>query len=132
MKTTKIISPYFENGVFAGVRVTIGDEDFVIASNDYNKGDKEKTWEEAMDALKADNLETWNYRQICHTMAYRKDIDKVLEENGGDNLENCYWTCSECIEESHHIFCYDGHFGVLDFMQYQDTYCVRAIKNLKK
>ena len=31
METTKIISPYFENGIFAGVRVCVGDEDFVIA-----------------------------------------------------------------------------------------------------
>ena len=131
MKTTKIISPYFENGVFAGVRVTLGDEDFVIARKDYQNV-KEMTWQEAMEALKVDGLDTWNYRQIFLTMAYRKEIDKVLNENGGDNLENCYWTCTECIEDSHHIFCYDGHFGVLDFMPNNDTYCVRAIKNLKK
>ena len=131
MAKNEIISPYFENGVFAGVRVTLGDEDFVIAPKDYQNG-KEIPWQEAMTALKVDNLDTWNYRQICLTMAYREDIDKVLEENGGDELENCYWTSTECIENSHHIFCYDGHFGVLDFMQYQDTYCIRTIKNLKK
>ena len=31
MRTTKVITPYFEDGAFAGVRVCIGDEDFVIA-----------------------------------------------------------------------------------------------------
>ena len=31
----EIISPYFEEGVFAGVRVTLVDEDFVIAPKDY-------------------------------------------------------------------------------------------------
>ena len=131
MAKNEIISPYFENGVFAGVRVTLGDEDFVIARKDYQNG-KEMTWQEAMEALKVDGLDTRNYRQIFLTMAYRKEIDKVLNENGGDNLENCYWTCTECIEDSHHIFWYDGHFGVLDFMPNNDTYCVRAIKNLKK
>ena len=131
MAKNEIISPYFENGVFAGVRVTLGDEDFVIAPKDYQNGN-EIPWQEAMDNLKADNLATWNYRQICLTMAYRKEVDKVLEDNGGDNLENCYWTSTECIESSHHIFCYDGHFGVLDFMPNNDTYCIRAIKNLKK
>ena len=94
MKTTKIISPYFENGVFAGVRVTHGDEDFVIAPKDYRDG-KEMSWQAAMDALKADNLSTWNYRQICLTMAYRKEVDKVLVDNGGDSLDNWYWTCPE-------------------------------------
>ena len=131
METTKVITPYFENGVFAGVRVTLGDEDFVIAAKDFRNG-KEMCWQSAMDALKAKGLDTWNYRQNCLTMAYREDIDKVLEDNGGDNLENCYWTSTECIESSHHIFCYDGHFGVLDFMPNNDTYCIRAIKNLKK
>ena len=131
METTKVITPYFEDGEFAGVRVCFGDEDFVIAAKDY-RGGKSMPWKEAMDALKAEGLATWNYRQICHTMAYRKEIDQLLEENGGDNLENCYWTCTECIESSHHIFCYDGHFGVLDFMPNNDTYCIRAIKNLKK
>ena len=29
METSKVITPYFENGVFDGVRVTLGDEDFV-------------------------------------------------------------------------------------------------------
>ena len=31
METMKIISPYFENEIFAGVRVCAGDEDFVLA-----------------------------------------------------------------------------------------------------
>ena len=38
METNGIVSPYFENGVFAGARVTIGDEDFVIAPKDYKNG----------------------------------------------------------------------------------------------
>ena len=86
METNGIVSPYFENGVFAGARVTIGDEDFVIAPKDYKSG-KEMPWQEAMDNLKADNLATWNYRQICLTMAYRKEVDKVLVDNGGDSLD---------------------------------------------
>ena len=40
METTKVITPYFENGVFDGVRVTRGDEDFVIAPKDYQNGNE--------------------------------------------------------------------------------------------
>ena len=68
MEINEIISPYFENGVFTGVRVTVGDEDFVIAAKDYQNGE-EMTWPEAMDALYDDDLTTWNYRQTCFTMA---------------------------------------------------------------
>ena len=129
METTKVITPYFENGVFAGVRVTLGDEDFVIARKDYQNG-KEMTWPEAMGALKADNLSTWNYRQICHTMAYRKEVDKVLVDNGGDSLDYWYWTCAEYSE--HSSFYYNGYNGKLNCDIKGSTCSVRPIKNLKK
>ena len=129
METTKVITPYFENGVFAGVRVTLGDEDFVIAPKDYKNG-MEMTWQEAMDALKAEGLDTWNYRQICHTMAYCDEIDEMLEENGGDSLDNWYWTYAEYLPGGT-AYCsgYDG--GLYDYDK-STAFSVRAIKNLKK
>ena len=129
MKTTKIISPYFENGVFAGVRVTLGDKDFVIAPKDFQNG-KEMPWQEAMAALKTDGLDTWNYRQICLTMAYRKEIDKVLQDNGGDSLDNWYWTCAEY--SAYYSFFYGGCNGTLDINRKRNTCSIRPIKNLKK
>ena len=128
MAKNEIISPYFENGVFAGVRVTLGDEDFVIAPKDFRDG-KEMDWQSAMDALKADNLDTFNYRQICLTMAYRKEIDKVLEDNGGDSLDNWYWTCAEY--SAFYSFAYYGSHDKVDSNRKNNTYSVRAIKNLK-
>ena len=129
METTKIISPYFEDGEFAGVRVTLGDEDFVIAPRDYKYG-KAMTWPNAMDALKADGLSTFNYRQICLTMAYRKEIDKVLEDNGGDSLDNLYWICAEF--SAYYSFLYIGCDGILGNDDKRYTYSVRPIKNLKE
>ena len=129
MAKNEIISPYFENGIFAGVRVTLGDEDFVIAPKDYNGG-KEMPWQEAMDNLKADNLATWNYRQIFLTMAYRKEVDKVLVDNGGDSLDNWYWTCAEC--SASYSFYYNGYAGILYYNNKYYAYSVRPIKNLKK
>lgn len=129
MAKNEIISPYFENGVFAGVRVTLGDEDFVIAPKDYMDG-KEMPWQKAMDALKADNLSTWNYLQICLTMAYRKEVDKVLVDNGGDSLDNWYWTCAECSAGG--SFTYYGGTGELDYNFKSNACSVRPIKNLKK
>ena len=128
MAKNEIISPYFENGVFAGVRVTLGDEDFVIAPKDYQNGN-EMPWQEAMTALKVDNLATWSYRQICLTMAYRKEIDKVLDDNGGDVLDNWYWTCAEY--SAYISFIYGGYDGILDYDEKNLPYSVRPIKNLK-
>ena len=129
MTKNEIISPYFENGVFAGVRVTLGDEDFVIAPKDYQNGN-EMPWQEAMTALKTDGLDTWNYRQICLTMAYRKEVDKVLVDNGGDSLDNWYWTRAEY--SAYYSFTYYGSHGKLDSNGKKHTYSVRPIKNLKK
>ena len=129
MKTTKIISPYFENGVFAGVRVTLGDEDFVIAPKDFRDG-KAIPWQVALDALKAEGHDTWNYRQICLTMAYRDEIDKVLADNGGDSLDNWYWTCAEY--SAYISFIYLSRDGILDDNINTNTFSVRAIKDLKK
>ena len=129
MAKNGIISPYFENGVFAGVRVTLGDEDFVIAPKDYQNGN-EMPWQDAMEALKVDGLDTWNYRQICFTMAYRKEVDKVLKDNGGDGLDNWYWTRAEY--SAYYSFTYYGSHGKLDSNGKKHTYSVRPIKNLKK
>ena len=129
MAKNGIISPYFENGVFAGARVTLGDEDFVIAPKDY-QGGKNMPWKEAMDALKADNLSTWNYRQVCHTMAYRDKIDKVLEDNGGDSLDNVYWTSTEY--SANYSFYYYGNGGTLYGNGKGNTYSVRPVLALAK
>lgn len=129
MEHNKIISPYFEDGVFAGVRVCIGDEDFVIAPKNYQNG-KWMTWYDAMNALKYNNLDTWNYRRTCLTMAYRKEIDKVLEDNGGDSLDNWYWTCTENSEGS--AFSYYGFNGSLEYISKHNVCIIRPIKNLKE
>ena len=44
---SQICTPYFESGVFKGVRVSIDDEDFIVAPEDYNNGE-EFTWNYAM------------------------------------------------------------------------------------
>lgn len=109
-KPAEIVTPAFEDGKFIGARVCIGGEDFIIAPKDYKEG-KEFNWQEAMNALKADGLATWNYRQICLTMAYRKEVDKVLKDNGGDGLDNWYWTCAEY--SAGYSFTYVGSNGTL-------------------
>ena len=129
MAKNGIISPYFENVVFAGVRVTLGDEDFVIAPKDYQNGN-EMPWQEAMEALKVDGLDTWNYRQICLTMAYCDEIDEMLEKNGGYSLDNVYWTSAEYLDNYSYVF--NGYDGRLDDNRKKNTFSVRAIKNLKK
>lgn len=128
-KPADIVTPAFEDGKFIGARVCVGGEDFIIAPKDYRDG-KEMPWQEAMDALKADNLSTWNYRQICLTMTYRKEVDKVLVDNGGDSLDNWYWTCAEYSANG--SFYYYGYNGTLHTYTKNATSSVRPVFALAK
>ena len=130
MRTKKLITPYFEDGEFAGARVALGDEDFVIAPKDYKQGDG-MSWPEAMDALNAASLTTWDYKQVCLIMAYRDDIDNVLKNNGGDSLDDWYWISDEYSERS--SFSYYGFNGSLEIInKINDACSIRPIKNLKE
>ena len=128
-KPTEIVTPAFEDGKFIGARVCVGGEDFIIAPKDYRDG-KEMSWQEAMDALKADNLPTWNYRQICLTMAYRKEVDRVLKDNGGNSLDNWYWTCAGY--SAYYSFIYGGGNGCLNYNNKNNTCSVRPVLALAK
>ena len=131
MKKNKIISPYFKKGKFEGVRVTLGDEDFVIAPKDY-RDDKnipyKLTWNEAMSILRNNNLDTWSHHQVCFTMAFCKEINRILEDNGGNRLANGYWTGTEYSPTcSYSFYCDD----ILSFDYKFETFRLRPIKNLK-
>ena len=106
------VSPYFdEAGVFLGARVTGMGEDFVIEAQDFNDG-KELNWSETMKALKEAGKTTWTYRQICLTMFYSDEIDEILKKNGGQPLNNWYWTAAEY--SANYAFYYTGIYGNLN------------------
>ena len=129
METTKVITPYFENGVFTGVRVTFEDEDFVIAPKNY-QGGKIMNWYDAMDALKTNGLDTWNYQQSCLIWPNYEEIEKVLRHNGGEYLDMEYWTCTEHSDDD--AFYYDGYYNQVRRDTKSERCSVRTIKNLKK
>lgn len=130
MTANEIISPYFEDGVFAGVRVTLGGEDFVIAPKDYNDG-KEMTWHYATFVLEENGLETFNHKQACLIAAYHKEIDEILIQNGGDAFEynQHYWTCEELQYHSAYEYFVPGAVSI---SPKAFKVRVRLIKNLKE
>ena len=63
-------------------------------------------------------------------MYFLNEINKVFEDNGGDNLNNWYWTCSEFMIDG--AFKFDGRCGTLEALVKSSMWSVRPIKNLKK
>lgn len=119
------VTPYFDtDGTFQGVRVCALGEDFVIDAKDFQDG-KEMPWREAMDALKAAGKTTWNLPQLYLTMFFRKQVDAILKKNGGDPLDNWYWTFAEFSAGS--AFYYYGANGTVHISSKNVTFSSRGL-----
>lgn len=125
-----IISPYFENKVFSGVRVTLGNENFVIAPRDYNDGCK-YTWEEVQDFILYYTADwtTWDYRQGCFIMAYLQEINRILKFYGGEVLTDMYWT-SKWVDGNQAYLC-NASNGVIYLDSLTNEHKLRTIKIYK-
>ena len=89
------ISVYTDGNGEKWVRVKIYDEDFLIAAHNLDNG-KEYKWQEAMNRLEEVGKKTFNKKQMYLIAAYIDQINKKLEEIGGDKLEGYYWSSTEC------------------------------------
>lgn len=119
------VTPYFDtDGTFQGVRVCALGEDFVIDAKNF-QGGKEMPWSEAMDALKAAGKTTWNLHQLYLTMFFRKQVDAILNENGGEPLDNWYWIFAEY--SANIAFIYSGNNGYVSNYSKDSTYSTRGL-----
>ena len=57
--------------------------------------------------------------------AYRDEINKVIEDNGGDKLECCYWSVSQYISDN--AWFYFASYGRLDDDRKYGTYHGRSL-----
>lgn len=77
-----------------GVRLCVGDVDIFIEAQDLDV-DVEFDWDEAMDRLKEIGKQTFSKKQGYLIAAYKEEINKLLEEIGGDTLASYYWSSTE-------------------------------------
>ena len=95
MELTEFIKIHFDaDNNPDGVRVTLGDEDFIIALHDAFDG-KEKTWNKAMEALSKKGQTMFSKKQGYLMAAYTDEINAALKLAGGDPLSGWYWTSTE-------------------------------------
>ena len=101
-----------------GIRIKTLDEDFNLSLKNLGGNDKQYEWKEMMEILKEKGITTFNYKQAHIIAAYKEEIDKLLEEVGGEPMnDHCFWSVSEF--NGYIAWCYYGlNGGVLYFDKY--------------
>ena len=103
VETKTIVTPYIIEAVENGVRVCVGDEDFIITLHD---AEGEYKWQEAVDKF-GEQLPTVKQAHIIG--AYHDEIQAKLKEAGGYELDEWFWTRSEYNATI--AWCYYGNYG---------------------
>lgn len=106
VETKTIVAPYIIEAVENGVRVCVGDEDFVIALHD---AEGEYEWQEAVDKF-GDQLPTVKQAHIIG--AYHDEIQAKLKDAGGDELDGWLWTRS--ASNAYLAWLYIGYSGTVN------------------
>lgn len=104
-----VVSPYTDENGNSWVHIKTGKYDFLLGIRDLT--DKEVNWDEAM-KLAADNGVKLPTKQMWSLVgAFIDEINAVIKELGGDILENCFWSASEC--SSNHAWFFVATYGTL-------------------
>lgn len=119
VETKTVAVPYIIEVVENGVRVCVGDEDFIITLHD---AEGEYEWQEAVDKF-GDQLPTIKQAHIIG--AYHDEIQTKLKDAGGDELYGWLWTRSE-YTANYAWFCY-GYVGSVNYYYKCDSFGVRPV-----
>jgi hypothetical protein len=119
VEQTPIVSIHKTGDEVDGVRVCVGDEDFVIALHD---AEGEYEWQEAVDKF-GDDMPTVKQAHIIG--AYHDEIQEKLKEAGGDELDGWLWTRSEYDASS--AWLYSGAYGTVYYNYKCNSYGVRPV-----
>lgn len=119
VETKQISVPYVIEAVEDGVRVCVGDEDFVIALHD---AEGEYEWQEAVDKF-GDDMPTVKQAHIIG--AYHDEIQAKLKDAGGDKLYGWLWTRSEY--NATNTWLYNGYIGTVTYGHKYNSYRVRPV-----
>ena len=119
VETKTVAVPYIIEAVENGVRVCVGDEDFIITLHD---AEGEYEWQEAVDKF-GDQLPTVKQAHIIG--AYHDEIQAKLKDAGGDELDGWLWTRSEYTAS--YAWFYYGYRGTVGSDSEYGSFGVRPV-----
>lgn len=106
-----VASPYIDETGKKWVRVKDRKYDFLLDINDLT--DHEVKWDDAMQLVK-DNGVTLPTKEMWSLVgAFLPEINAVIEQLGGDILDDWYWSASEC--SSGYAWIFNASYGYLDY-----------------
>lgn len=109
-----------------GIRIKTLDEDFSLSLKNLGGHDKQYEWKEMMELLKKKGLTTFNYKQAHIIAAYKDEVDKLLEEVGGEPMnDHCFWSVSEYGSDV--AWYYSGYHGYVDGNLKNHSFSVRPL-----
>ena len=124
----------FEQDGKTWIRVKIFDEDFLLDTKDMTaeKGNKEFTWQEAMDEAKRHGYELMSRKQGAIVSAYLEEVKKINEQAHGDSLDNPYWTGARYFSDYAWFYNYDYGSSLSYRGLYYDFYARLLAYPIKK
>ena len=93
-KNCPFVSIHEQDGM-KGVRLCVDDVDIFIEAQDLDNG-KEFEWQKAMDRLKKLGKSTFSKHEGYFIAAFIDEINEKLREIGGKELDEAYWSSTEC------------------------------------
>lgn len=109
------------------VRVNVYGYDFMLDIYDMKDGEKDEfTFDEAIEFAKSQGCEIPSKDQWHIVGAYKKEIARVIEEAGGDQLKGWLWSKTEYSSSTLGWF-FNGPFGILGTISKCTTYGSRRL-----
>ena len=122
------VSLYTDEQGTKWVRIRAWGEDFSLSLFNMKDGNKDSfTWEEAMQYAESHGQELPSKKQWMLVDLFREDIDKIIEDNGGDPLERWYWSKSVSQYYSNLAWFYYGYAGTLNNCSKYNSYGGRSL-----
>ncbi|MCR5139483.1 MAG: DUF1566 domain-containing protein [Bacteroidaceae bacterium] len=128
MKTNEFLKINYDAGMPDGVRVHVGDEDFIIALHDAFNGDR-KNWFEATRLLAEEGKKMFTKKQAHIIEAFIDVINEALQDAGGSPLKGLYWTSTE-YSAARAWGMYLGSGYVTYYLKATNSYIARPVEDV--
>lgn len=99
---SSVVSPYTDENGNSWVHIKTGKYDFLLGIRDL--ADHEVKWEEAMQLAKDNGVALPTKEMWSLVGAFLPEINAVIEQLGGDILDDWYWSASEYVSNGAWIF----------------------------